>query len=76
MTLHDRKPPARAGGRAAVGPPGRRGGPQLAVNRLVYDTEDRPVQWLQGLYRPDRYQYRMKLNRVQGRASKMWSTAE
>ena len=32
----------------------------LAVNRLVYDTRERPVQWLQGLYRPDRYQYDMQ----------------
>jgi len=54
----------------------RKGTALLAVERLVYDLQERPVQWLQGLYRPDRYQYRMKLNRVQGRAAKLWSTAE
>lgn len=36
----------------------------LAVQHLVYDTQERPVQWLQGLYRPDRYQYEMQLSRV------------
>ena len=33
----------------------------LAVRRLIYDDSDRPVQWLHGLYRPDRYEYEMKL---------------
>jgi GntR family transcriptional regulator len=36
----------------------------LAVTRLVRDTSDRPVQLLQGLYRPDRYQYQLQLSRV------------
>ncbi|MEO6626235.1 MAG: GntR family transcriptional regulator [Burkholderiaceae bacterium] len=36
----------------------------LAVRRLVYDTQDRPVQWLHGLYRPDRYEYRMEISQV------------
>ncbi|SFC03255.1 GntR family transcriptional regulator [Polaromonas sp. OV174] len=35
----------------------------LAVSRIVFDGEARPVQWLQGLYRPDRYEYEMKLSR-------------
>jgi len=34
------------------------------VNRLILDDQDRPVQWLNGLYRPDRYQYEMQLSRV------------
>jgi GntR family transcriptional regulator len=48
----------------------------LAVNRLIYDTQDRPVQWLQGLYRPDRYQYEMQLSRVGGIDAKVWVSTE
>ena len=36
----------------------------LAVRRLVFDTNDRPVQWLHGLYRPDRYEYHMDISQV------------
>lgn len=36
----------------------------LAVRRLVFDANDRPVQWLHGLYRPDRYEYRMEISQV------------
>ena len=39
---------------------------QLAVKRLIYDENDKPVQWLHGLYRPDRYEYQMQLSRVGG----------
>ena len=48
----------------------------LAVDRLVYDADERPVQWLQGLYRPDRYQYEMQLSRVGGLAAKVWVSTE
>lgn len=48
----------------------------LAVQRLVFDAEDRPVQWLQGLYRPDRYQYQMQLSRVGGIDAKVWVSEE
>jgi GntR family transcriptional regulator len=44
----------------------------LAVHRLVFDSNERPVQWLQGLYRPDRYQYEMELSRVGGIDAKVW----
>jgi len=36
----------------------------LAVRRLVFDINDRPVQWLHGLYRPDRYEYQMDVSQV------------
>jgi GntR family transcriptional regulator len=36
----------------------------LSVRRLVYDSNDRPVQWLHGLYRPDRYEYQMDISQV------------
>jgi GntR family transcriptional regulator len=48
----------------------------LAVQRLVFDVNDRPVQWLQGLYRPDRYQYEMQLSRVGGIDAKLWVSEE
>jgi GntR family transcriptional regulator len=48
----------------------------LAVQRLVFDANDRPVQWLQGLYRPDRYQYEMQLSRVGGIDAKLWVSEE
>lgn len=38
----------------------------LSVRRLVFDTDDRPVQLLHGLYRPDRYEYQMELSQVGG----------
>lgn len=44
----------------------------LAVRRLVYDVDDRPVMWLHGLYRPDRYQYEMALSRVGDVDAKVW----
>jgi GntR family transcriptional regulator len=48
----------------------------LAVQRLVFDADERPVQWLQGLYRPDRYQYQMQLSRVGGIDAKLWVSEE
>ena len=38
----------------------------LSVTRVVSNTADRPVQLLQGLYRPDRYEYEMELSQVGG----------
>jgi GntR family transcriptional regulator len=48
----------------------------LSVHRLVFDANERPVQWLQGLYRPDRYQYEMELSRVGGIDAKVWVSKE
>ncbi|MCY1164992.1 HTH-type transcriptional repressor DasR [compost metagenome] len=44
----------------------------LAVRRLIHDENDRPVQWLHGLYRPDRYEYQMELSRVGNIDAKVW----
>lgn len=38
----------------------------LSVRRLVYDASERPVQWLHGLYRPDRHEYSMEVSQVGG----------
>jgi GntR family transcriptional regulator len=48
------------------------GSPLLAVSRLVMDVDERPVQWLHGLYRPDRYRYQMQLSRVGEIDAKVW----
>jgi len=48
------------------------GSPLLAVRRLIRDEQERPVQWLHGLYRPDRYEYEMQLSRVGGIDAKVW----
>ena len=48
----------------------------LAVRRLIYDADDRPVQWLHCLYRPDRYQYQMELSRVGSIDAKVWVSKE
>lgn len=53
----------------------RIGSPLLSVTRTVFDQHGRPVEYIAILYRPDRYQYRMKLARVQGAATKLWSAA-
>jgi GntR family transcriptional regulator len=48
----------------------------LAVRRLIYDEQERPVQWLHGLYRPDRYEYEMQLSRVGSIDAKVWVSKE
>jgi GntR family transcriptional regulator len=48
----------------------------LAVTRLIHDQAGRPVQWLHGLYRPDRYEYQMELSRVGGIDAKVWVSRE
>lgn len=48
----------------------------LAVRRLIYDDQDRPIQWLHGLYRPDRYEYQMELSRVGSIDAKVWVSKE
>lgn len=48
------------------------GAPLLAVTRIVYDQDRRPVQLLRGLYRPDRYEYHMHLTRSGGDTPRIW----
>ena len=48
----------------------------LSVSRLVLDVHDRPVQWLHGLYRPDRFQVEMQLSRVGGIDAKVWASQD
>ena len=51
------------------------GGPLLKVTRTVYDQGGAPVEHIVALYRPDRYQYRMVLERVEGETHNTWSPA-
>lgn len=51
------------------------GSPLLSIQRIVYDQNERPVEFIKGLYRPDRYQYRMMLSRVGDEMSRSWSAA-
>ena len=44
----------------------------LAVRRVVFDAQEHPIQWLHGLYRPDRYEYEMQLSRVGSIDAKVW----
>ena len=48
----------------------------LSVRRLIYDDLDKPIQWLQGLYRPDRYEYQMQLSRVGSIDAQIWVDKE
>ena len=48
----------------------------LDVRRLIFDEDDQPIQWLHGLYRPDRYEYQMQLSRVGSIDAKVWISKE
>jgi GntR family transcriptional regulator len=44
----------------------------LAVSRLIHDEHGHPVQWLHGLYRPDRYRYDMELSPAGEIDARVW----
>jgi len=51
------------------------GAPLLSIRRRVCDQEDRPVEYIKALYRPDRYHHHMKLSRVEEEGRPQWSPA-
>ena len=51
------------------------GAPLISIHRVVYDQNERPVEFITALYRPDRYQYRMMLSRVGDESTRSWSMA-
>ena len=51
------------------------GAPLLQVHRVVRDSNDRPVEYLRALYRPDLYHIELSLNRIAGPDGMTW-TAE
>jgi GntR family transcriptional regulator len=48
----------------------------LKITRVVRDQSGRPVEYITGLYRPDRYQYTMQLSRIQDQARNVWSAVD
>ena len=62
-----------ADARTAVNLDVRIGSALLAVRRIVFDTGGRPVQLLFGLYRPDRYEYRMQLTAQGATRAQVWA---
>jgi GntR family transcriptional regulator len=51
------------------------GAPLLRMRRVVHDLGDRPVEYIVGLYRPDRYQFRLSLDRVRGEDRNTWTAS-
>jgi GntR family transcriptional regulator len=49
------------------------GSPILSIQRIVYDQDEAPVEFIKALYRPDRYQHRMMLSRVGDERSRSWT---
>ncbi len=48
------------------------GAPLISMTRLVRNEDDRPVEYLEALYRPDRYEYRVNLSRDEAHAAPRW----
>lgn len=48
----------------------------LKVSRIVYDTNDRPVEHIVVHYRPDLYQLNLNLSRVKSGGEHKWAVAE
>ncbi len=49
------------------------GAPLLKIDRVVFDQDERPVEHITALYRPDRYQFRMTLTRIGDESTRSWS---
>ncbi len=45
----------------------------LRIERIVYGFDDRPVEYIRSLYCPERYQYRMALQRAGAGGSRLWT---
>jgi GntR family transcriptional regulator len=48
------------------------GAPLIQMNRLSLDTKQQPIEFFVSYYRPDRFEYRMTLSRVQGGEAPRW----
>ena len=51
----------------------KQGAPLLRISRIVRDREDRVVEYIVGLYRPDQFQYDMLLSRVSNGIRQSWA---
>lgn len=63
---------ADAAASVALGVPA--GSALIDVRRVVYDTADRPVEFIKILYRPELYHFEMSMRRVEGRRGKSWQS--
>ncbi len=50
--------------------------PLIRLTRIVRNPDGRPIELIQGLYRPDRYEYRVKLSRDRGGEAPQWTLKE
>jgi GntR family transcriptional regulator len=48
------------------------GAPLISVTRIVRNGDDRPVEYIEVLYRPDKYEYRVNLSRDKESAAPRW----
>ncbi len=51
------------------------GAPLLSLTRVVFDRENRGVEHLSALYRPDRHHFQMELRRAGAASSRYWRAA-
>ena len=52
------------------------GSPLISLNRIVFDRNQRGVEYLAALYRPDRYRIEIDLNRAGSEDSRYWQTID
>jgi GntR family transcriptional regulator len=50
------------------------GAPLIEVRRVVRDTDDKPVEYIRVLYRPDLYRFEMSMRRVREKEGMRWAT--
>ena len=65
-----------AGARAAESLQVKLGSPLLRISRIVFDRNEKVVEHIIGLYRPDQYQYRTLLSRVSTGDETTWSESK
>jgi GntR family transcriptional regulator len=65
---------ADAAAASALGLPA--GSPLIDVRRTVCDANDRPVEFIKILYRPELYQFHMSMRRVTGKDGRTWHTGD
>jgi len=49
------------------------GAPLLRISRVVHDQTGQPIEYVVARYRPDRYQFRMNMTRIEEEERKTWS---
>ena len=49
------------------------GAPLISMTRVMRDESGRPVELIQALYRPDKYEYRVNLSRDNGGDAPRWT---